>query len=85
MMLTGKQIRYIGENLLRIPHIRRIRLATKGIAIFPQKILTDDDWFGAVKDIYKMGKAFGKQVVIHTHFSSPVSYTHLTLPTICSV
>ena len=34
-MLNAKQIRYIGENLLRIPHIRRIRLATKGIAIFP--------------------------------------------------
>jgi lysine 2,3-aminomutase len=68
-MLTPKQIRYIGENLLKIPHIRRIRLATKGIAIYPQKILTDDDWFDAVKDIHKLGKAFGKQVVIHTHFS----------------
>ncbi|OUR94138.1 lysine 2,3-aminomutase [Halobacteriovorax marinus] len=68
-MLTPAQIRYIGENLLKIPHIRRIRLATKGIAIFPQKILTDDAWFDAVKHIHKFGKAFGKQVVIHTHFS----------------
>jgi len=75
MMLTGKQIRYIGENLLKIPHIRRIRLATKGIAIFPQKVLTDDDWFGAVKEIHKLGQAFGKQVVIHTHFSSPREIT----------
>ena len=74
-MLTPKQIRYIGENLLKIPHIRRIRLATKGIAIFPQKVLTDDDWFDAVKDIHKLGKAFGKQVVIHTHFSSPNEIT----------
>ncbi|ATH07896.1 lysine 2,3-aminomutase [Halobacteriovorax marinus] len=68
-MLTPKQIRYIGENLLRIPHIRRIRLATKGVAIFPQKVLTDDDWFEAVQDIHKLGRSFGKQVVIHTHFS----------------
>ncbi|WP_127716138.1 KamA family radical SAM protein [Halobacteriovorax sp. HLS] len=74
-MLTPKQILYIGQNLLKIPHIRRIRLATKGIAIFPQKILTDDDWFGAVKEIHKLGKAFGKQVVIHTHFSSPREIT----------
>ncbi len=77
-MLTPAQIRYIGENLLKIPHIRRIRLATKGIAVFPQKILTDDDWVGAVADIHKLGMAFGKQVVIHTHFSSPREMTKWT-------
>lgn len=74
-MLTATQIRYIGENLLKIPHIRRIRLATKGIAIFPMKVLTDDDWFNAVCDVVKLGRAFGKQVVIHTHFSSPNEIT----------
>ena len=74
-MLTPSQIKYIGENLLKIPHIRRIRLATKGIAIFPQKILTDDDWVGAVKEVQDLGRAFGKQVVIHTHFSSPREIT----------
>lgn len=74
-MLNAKQIRYIGENLLKIPHIRRIRFATKGIAIFPNKILTDDEWFNAVKDVHNLGRAFGKQVVIHTHFSSPLEIT----------
>ncbi len=69
-MLTPVQIKYIGENLLRIPHIRRIRYATKGIAIFPMKILTDDDWVNAISEVQKMGRSFGKQVVIHTHFSS---------------
>ena len=74
-MLTPAQIKYIGENLLKIPHIRRIRLATKGIAIFPQKVLTDDEWVGAVKEVHDLGRAFGKQVVIHTHFSSPNEIT----------
>lgn len=74
-MLTPKQIRYIGENLLQIPHIRRIRFATKGIAIFPMKILTDDAWVEAMVDVMKLGRAFGKQVVIHTHFSSPREIT----------
>lgn len=69
-MLTPAQIRYIGENLLKIPHIQRIRYATKGIAIFPMKILTDDEWVKAISEVQKMGRAFGKQVVIHTHFSS---------------
>ncbi|MDH5581846.1 MAG: KamA family radical SAM protein [Bdellovibrionales bacterium] len=74
-MLTPDQIRYIGKNLLEIPHIRRIRYATKGIAIFPQKILTDDAWFNALKEVHFLGRSFGKQVVIHTHFSSPQEIT----------
>ena len=77
-MLTSKQLKYIGENLLKIPHIRRVRIATKGIAVMPQKILTDDAWFNAVVDIHKLGRAFGKQVVIHTHFSSHREVTKWT-------
>ncbi len=74
-MLTGKQLTYLGENLLSIPHIRRIRIATKGVAIYPQKVLTDDDWFNALKHIHKFGKDQGKSVYIHTHFSSPKEIT----------
>lgn len=74
-MLNPAQVKYIGENLLKIPHIRRIRYATKGIAIYPQKILTDDKWFQALTDVVEFGRSFGKQVVMHTHFSSPVEIT----------
>lgn len=74
-MLTGKQLTYLGENLLSIPHIRRIRIATKGVAIYPQKVLTDDDWFNALKHVHKFGKDLGKAVFIHTHFSSPKEIT----------
>ena len=75
-MLTPEQIEYIGESLLNIPHIRRIRYATKGIAIFPQKILTDDDWFKALVKVEKLGRQYSKQVVIHTHFSSTKEITY---------
>ena len=68
--LTPKYIQLIGETLLEIPHIRRIRYATKGIAIMPQKILTDDAWMNALTTVHNKGRALGKQVVIHTHFSS---------------
>jgi lysine 2,3-aminomutase len=74
-MLMPKQLQYIGESLLKIPHIRRIRFATKGIAIYPQKVLTDDEWFNALVNVHKLGRSFGKQVVIHTHFSSPREIT----------
>jgi len=73
--LTADQIRYIGNSLLDIPHIRRIRYATKGIAVFPMKIMSDDKWFEAISEISNIGKTRGKQVVIHTHFSSTKEIT----------
>jgi lysine 2,3-aminomutase len=74
-MLTAKQLIFLGENLLNIPHIRRIRIATKGVAIYPQKVLTDDEWFNALAHIHRFGKDRGKAVFIHTHFSSPREIT----------
>lgn len=74
-MLTSKQLTYIGESLLNIPHIRRIRFATKGIAIYPQKITSDHEWFNALCAVHQMGKDMGKSVVVHTHFSSPKEIT----------
>ena len=38
---------YIGRRLLEMPNIRRIRYATKGLCVLPQKILTDDAWLDA--------------------------------------
>ena len=75
VMLTPEQIKYIGESLLNIPHIRRIRYATKGIAIFPQKITNDHEWFKALIEVDKIGRSYNKQVMIHTHFSSPKEIT----------
>ena len=73
--LPTKYIKLIGETLLEIPHIKRLRYATKGIAVLPQKILTDDAWVNALTTVHKKGRALGKQVVIHTHFSSPREIT----------
>ena len=67
-MLTAKQITLIGESLLDIPHIRRIRFATKGIAIFPQKITSDNEWFEALAAVHKKGKRWGKQCLFTLTF-----------------
>ncbi|MEM7313862.1 MAG: KamA family radical SAM protein [Planctomycetota bacterium] len=73
--MTAKHLRHIGETLLSIPHIRRLRYATKGIAILPMKILNDEKWMEAFLDVHRQGRELGKQVVIHTHFSSPKEIT----------
>ncbi len=77
-MLRPARIKLIGETLLNIPHVRRIRFATKGPAIMPMKILTDDAWYGAVRDVVDMGRRMHKEVVVHTHFSHPNECTEIS-------
>lgn len=67
--LKPEQIRFIGERLLAMPHIRRFRFATKGIAIQPMKILSDTAWVDAITDVVEKGRKLHKEVVLHTHFN----------------
>ncbi|MBU0553263.1 KamA family radical SAM protein [Myxococcota bacterium] len=60
----------LGHRLLDIDHIRRIRFATKGLAVMPQKILTDDEWFKAIVGVNDRARAEGKDVALHTHFNT---------------
>ena len=77
-MLPAAHLSTIGHLLLAIPHIRRIRIATKGPAVSPMKILTDDAWVSALFDITNAGRAMGKEVCLHTHFNSPSEITEIT-------
>ncbi|MRG91768.1 KamA family radical SAM protein [Polyangium spumosum] len=76
--LRPEQLRSIGETLLGMPNIRRIRLATKGPAVMPQKILTDDEWIDAVTYISDLGRKLHKEVAVHTHFNNPNEITGIT-------
>lgn len=76
--LAPAHIKTIGETLLNIPHIRRMRFATKGPAVLPMKILTDDAWFEALAGVVALGRSMGKEVVLHTHFNHPNEITWIT-------
>jgi lysine 2,3-aminomutase len=76
--LRAEQITQIGESLLALPNIRRIRYATKGPAVMPQKILTDEPWVDALTRIVELGRKGHKEVVIHTHFNNPREITAIT-------
>jgi lysine 2,3-aminomutase len=76
--LPAKNLRLIGDALLDIPHVRRMRFATKGPAIMPMKILTDHDWVDALTHVVERGRTMGKDVVLHTHFNSPNEITWIT-------
>ncbi len=76
--LKAEQIRMIGERLLGMPNIRRLRYATKGLAVLPQKILTDSAWVDALTRVVEMGRRLHKDVVVHTHFNHPNEITGVT-------
>ena len=76
--LKPEHITYIGNSLLEIDHVRRMRFATKGPAVMPQKILTDDAWREALLGVADRGREIGKEVSLHTHFNHPNEITQVT-------
>jgi lysine 2,3-aminomutase len=76
--LRADQITFLGESFMAIPHVRRIRFATKGPAVMPQKILSDHAWIDAVTAIVEKGRKAHKDVMIHTHFNHPNEITAIT-------
>ena len=69
--LKPEHLELIGMRLLRIPHIRRLRFATKGLCVLPQKILTDSRWTDALTRVVEEARRLHKSAVLHTHFNSP--------------
>ncbi len=76
--LRASQVDQIGKTLLNMPNIQRLRFATKGPAVMPQKILTDDEWRNALIGVVELGRKLHKEVVIHTHFNHPNEITYIT-------
>jgi lysine 2,3-aminomutase len=76
--LKARQIRLIGETLLNMDNIRRIRFATKGPAVMPQKILTDTEWLDALSSVVELGRKLHKEVALHTHFNHANELTAIT-------
>ncbi len=76
--LPPARLKHIGRTLLSIPHIRRLRFATKGPAVMPMKILTHKAWTDALVDVVRYGRERAKEVALHTHFNSHREITDIT-------
>lgn len=76
--LKAEHLQLIGERLLNLPNIRRIRFATKGLCVMPQKILSDEAWLDALTRVVELGRRLHKDVVVHTHFNHPGEITSIT-------
>ena len=76
--LSAGHLQLIGERLLQMPNIRRLRYATKGLCVQPQKILSDHAWTDALTRVVELGRRLHKDVVVHTHFNHPNEITAIT-------
>lgn len=76
--LTPQDIELIGNTLLAIPHIRRIRFATRGLTAAPMRFLSDKKWTNALLNVEKRGRQLGKHVSIQVHFNHPNEITWVT-------
>ena len=76
--LKAKQLEAIGEGLLSIPHVRRIRIATKGPAIMPMKLITDTEWTDTLTRLVERGRKQSTEVCVHTHFNHPNEVTAIS-------
>lgn len=77
-MVTPASLSHIGMELLEIPHVRRIRFATKGLSVAPMRINGHDGWTEAVAAISDHGRKLMKEVCLHTHFSTEREITKWT-------
>ncbi|MDF5732791.1 MAG: KamA family radical SAM protein [Rhizonema sp. PD38] len=76
--LSAEALKKIGFRLLQMPNIQRIRFATKGLAVMPMKILSDDKWVDALTEVFFLGRKRHKQVAIHTHFNNAKEITMIS-------
>lgn len=76
--LRPDQIEHIGSSLLALPNIMRIRFGTKGPAVMPQKLLTDEAWVDALTRVVERGRREHKEVALHVHFNHPSEITQTT-------
>jgi lysine 2,3-aminomutase len=61
-----------------MPNVRRMRFASKGPAVMPMKLVTDDAWADALTRVVERGRKLHKEVVLHTHFNHPKEITAIT-------
>ena len=76
--LRPEHLEAIGARLLSIPHVRRLRFATKGLCVMPQKILSDGKWVDALTRVVELARRLHKSAVVHTHFNHPAEIAEVT-------
>ncbi|KAI0542865.1 L-lysine-aminomutase [Xylaria digitata] len=72
-------LEWIGDRLIGMKNIERFRIATKGLAVAPNRFLDNNDpWTAALIRISDKAKRAGKHFAMHTHFNHPNEISWVT-------
>ncbi len=74
-----QQLLQLGRDILALPNIRRLRIASKCLSVNPGKLLTDSEWAGAVITLSDEARQMDKSVAFHTHINHPNEITTHTI------
>ncbi|TGJ88169.1 hypothetical protein E0Z10_g551 [Xylaria hypoxylon] len=72
-------LEWIGERLINMKNIERFRIATKGLAVSPNRFLDNNDpWTEALIRVSDKARIAGKHFAVHTHFNHPNEISWIT-------
>ncbi|KAK8137702.1 l-lysine -aminomutase [Apiospora sp. TS-2023a] len=77
--LSPEQLAYIGERLIKIPNVKKFRIASKGLGVAPNRILDpNDQWSDALLWVHRLALKEGKRAALHTHINHPSEISWMT-------
>ncbi|KAI0966973.1 L-lysine-aminomutase [Xylaria arbuscula] len=72
-------LEWIGDRLIGMKNIERFRIATKGLAVAPNRFLDNSDpWVDALIRVSEKARRAGKHMALHTHFNHPNEISWIT-------
>lgn len=76
--LPAKSLLILLTRLLEIPSVKRVRIATKSLAVLPTKFLASDGWLDAIITANQLALKKRKLFSIQTHFNHANEITWIT-------
>lgn len=77
-ILAPRVLENTGRTLLDIPHIQRLRVATKCLSVLPMKITGDAEWTQSIINLHRHAHGLRKQFAVHTHLNHEAEFTDVT-------
>ncbi len=65
--LEADELSWLGESLLELPVLDRLRLATRGLTAQPERLFEDGAWRQALVDLATRARARGVRIAVHVH------------------
>ncbi len=70
-MLPAEELAWLGEGLLALPGLERLRLGSRGLTAMPERVLQDCAWREALETLAAHARERGVRIALHAHVNHP--------------